>query len=107
MTQWDTVDEMSMVQRIESEIDTLDQHIRVLLMVSRAEPVGIRKISAETGLQNHNVRFSVRLLEQQDLIKPSPEGLRTTEHTDAFIAETVEDMNSIKNKVDDFREIFG
>lgn len=100
------MNKMSMVKRIEDEIVTLNRHINILLVVSRSEPVGVGELGRETGLQNHQVRYSVRILEQEDLIKPSPEGLRTTAQTEQFIVETNDELDRIERKVRAFGTIF-
>ena len=37
-------------------------------------PIGIMKLSLETGIPDHLVRYSLRVLEQQGLIAPSTQG---------------------------------
>ncbi len=83
-----------MIDRLEKEVDMLERHLQVLRMVIRNEPIGIVKMSNETGYPHHKVRYSLRVLEEESLIEPSSQGAVTTEHTQGFI----EDLD---NKVDD------
>jgi predicted transcriptional regulator len=83
-----------MIDRLEKEVDMLERHLQVLRMVIRNEPIGIVKMSNETGYPHHKVRYSLRVLEEESLIEPSSQGAVTTEHTHGFI----EDLD---NKVDD------
>jgi len=100
--QYAVVDETSMVYRIEDEIETLDQHIQVLRTVSEMEPIGIREVSWSTGLESHHVRFSVRVLEQEELIEPSQKGLRATGQTEEFLSTFVDEIERIEEKFEAF-----
>ena len=75
----------------------LERHLQVLKMVIENEPIGIVKMSNETGYPHHKVRYSLRVLEEEDLIEPSSQGAITTETT----AEFVDDLDG---KVDEIIE---
>ena len=49
----------------------LERHLQVLRMVIENEPIGIVKMSNETGYPHHKVRYSLRVLEEENLIEPS------------------------------------
>jgi predicted transcriptional regulator len=86
-----------MIDRLEKEVDMLERHLQVLRMVIESEPIGIVKMSNETGYPHHKVRYSLRVLEEENLIEPSSQGAITTEDT----AEFVEDLdNKIAHTVD-------
>ena len=74
-----------MIDRLEKEVDMLERHLQVLRMVIENEPIGIVKMSNETGYPHHKVRYSLRVLEEESLIEPSSQGAVTTEHTQGFI----------------------
>lgn len=92
------MDETSIVQRIEEEIETLDRQIEVLQTVLEMEPVGIGEVSRNTGLESHRVRFSVRILEQEELIEPSQTGLRATSQTEEFLSTFVDEIERIEDR---------
>jgi len=86
-----------MIDRLEKEVDMLERHLQVLRMVIENEPIGIVKMSNETGYPHHKVRYSLRVLEEENLIEPSSQGAITTEDT----AEFVEDLdNKISHTID-------
>jgi predicted transcriptional regulator len=86
-----------MIDRLEKEVDMLERHLQVLRMVIESEPIGIVKMSNETGYPHHKVRYSLRVLEEENLIEPSSQGAITTEDT----AEFVEDLdNKISHTID-------
>ena len=63
----------------------LERHLQVLRMVIENEPIGIVKMSNETGYPHHKVRYSLRVLEEENLIEPSSQGAITTERTSEFV----------------------
>lgn len=76
-----------MIDRLEKEVDMLERHLEVLKMVIENEPIGIVKMSNETGYPHHKVRYSLRVLEEENLIEPSSQGAVATEDTMAFVEE--------------------
>jgi predicted transcriptional regulator len=64
---------------IETELDILKRHIHVLKTLKEKQPMGIIKLSELTNYPQHMVRYSLRILEQDGLIEPSPQGAITTE----------------------------
>ncbi len=67
-------DKQSLLHPIDTEIEILERHVLVLDTIIKEKPIGIIRISKRTGLADHLVRYSLRMLEQQNLIEPSPEG---------------------------------
>lgn len=64
---------------IETELDILRRHVEILKVLQQNEPAGIIKLSDLTKHPQHMVRYSLRILEQEGLIEPSPQGAVTTE----------------------------
>jgi len=64
---------------IETELDILKRHIHVLKKLQENQPMGIIKLSEITKYPQHMVRYSLRILEQDGLIEPSPQGAVTTD----------------------------
>lgn len=101
-----------MIDRLEKEVDMLERHLQVLKMVIKNEPIGIVKMSNETGYPHHKVRYSLRVLEEEDLIEPSSQGAITTDRTDEFVSdldgkldEITEKLNGMK--IDEVAEVEG
>ena len=65
----------------------LERHLQVLRMVIENEPIGIVKMSNETGYPHHKVRYSLRVLEEENLIEPSSQGAITTDRTQEFVED--------------------
>ena len=92
-----------MIDRLEQEVDMLQRHLEVLEKVIGNEPIGIVKMSNETGHPHHKIRYSLRVLEEASLIEPTSQGATTTDEAGEFVAKldgqidevttTVEGMN--------------
>ena len=91
---------------IERELKMLERHLMVLKGVIKSEPVGIMKLSEDIGMPPHRIRYSLRVLERADLIRPSLHGATTTKKTKVFMSELdgnldriIEGMKGMKGKV--------
>ena len=89
-----------MIDRLEKEVDMLERHLQVLNMVIENEPIGIVKMSNETGYPHHKVRYSLRVLEEENLIEPSSQGAITTDRTAEFVDELDMKLDDIVDKLD-------
>lgn len=68
-------------------------------------PIGILKLSEVTGMQNHKVRYSLRVLEQANLIKPSAQGAVPGDAVPKFLEEFESELEKINDKVSRIRKI--
>lgn len=64
----------SLFREIKTDLDTVRRHLSIIQTLLREQPVGIIKISHETGIPEHKIRYSLRVLEKEGLILPSREG---------------------------------
>ena len=78
---------------IETELDILKRHVNVLKTLKENQPMGIIKLSELTNYPQHMVRYSLRILEQDGLIEPSPQGAVTTD-------KVSDSMNSLKKTLE-------
>jgi predicted transcriptional regulator len=89
-----------MIDRLEKEIDILDRHLQVLEMVTENEPIGIVKMADETGYRHHKIRYSLRVLEEENLIEPTSHGATTTDQTSGFVDEIDQNLETVSEKLD-------
>jgi len=92
-----------MIDRLEKEVDMLERHLQVLRMVIENEPIGIVKMSNETGYPHHKVRYSLRVLEEENLIEPSSQGAITTEQTEDFVDDLDGKVEEIVDKLEEMK----
>jgi predicted transcriptional regulator len=64
----------SLFREIKTDLETVRRHLSIIQTLLREQPVGIIKISHETGIPEHKIRYSLRVLEKEGLILPSREG---------------------------------
>ncbi len=78
----------------EKELDLLIRHIDVLKTVRDHGPIGIIRLSQITGQPQHVIRYSLRTLEHDGIIKPSAQG--------AIITDKVhESLGTLESTLDD------
>ncbi|MCL2142631.1 MAG: hypothetical protein FWH46_07190 [Methanimicrococcus sp.] len=82
-----------------TELELIDRHICVLKFVIERGPIGILKLAEETGMQAHKVRYSLRILEQNGLIKPSPQGAVTGDRLEEFVETAKTEFGEIKQLI--------
>ncbi|XGI83186.1 hypothetical protein ACEU6E_07835 [Halorutilales archaeon Cl-col2-1] len=92
-----------MIDRLEKEVDMLERHLTVLKMVSENAPIGIVKLSDETGYPHHKIRYSLRVLEEENLIEPSSQGAITTEDTEEFIESLDDKIDEMTQRLQDMK----
>jgi predicted transcriptional regulator len=77
------------------ELELLSRHVYVLKTVRDHGPIGIIRLSQMTGQPQHMIRYSLRTLEKDGIIVPSPQG--------AVVTEKVHDsLGTINETLDDF-----
>ncbi|WP_102030421.1 winged helix-turn-helix transcriptional regulator [Candidatus Methanomassiliicoccus intestinalis] len=91
-----------MTKRLENEVSLLERHVKMLKTIKENEPIGIIRLAELLGHPQHKVRYSLRILEQEGLIVPSPDGAVTTEKFDEFMKDIdrlLEDMEKAVNRL--------
>ena len=95
------------VEKLQEDIEVAERHLKILLIVKNEGPVGIIKLSTLTGLPSHKIRYSLRVLEKNGLIKVTTNGAVTTDKTEEFINhfqnilnETIEKLNNLNNIIE-------
>jgi len=94
-----------LLEHIGTELELTERHLLVLKKVIEEAPIGILKLADVTGMQNHKVRYSLRVLEQANLIKPSAQGAVPGEAVTKFLEEFEQELEKINKKLAQIREI--
>jgi len=90
-----TKNRSSITDVAEKELELLGRHLDVLKTVKDHGPIGIIRLSQMTGQPQHTIRYSLRTLEKDGLITPSPNGAVVTE-------KVHETLGTLENTMDDF-----
>jgi len=91
--------------QVNRELELAERHLIVLKKVMESGPIGILKLAEETDMPTHKVRYSLRVLEQERLIKPSAHGAVAGEEVEEFFSDFDEDVGKIVQKTAGIREI--
>lgn len=90
----------------QKEIDLMIRHIDVLTTVRDHGPIGIIRLSQVTGQPQHMIRYSLRTLEKDGVIKPSPNGAVVTDKIldtlgtlESTLDEISTTMSTLKKKI--------
>jgi predicted transcriptional regulator len=88
------------------ELDLLIRHIDVLRTVRDHGPIGIIRLSQITGQPQHMIRYSLRTLEHDGIIRPSAQGAIITDKIhetlgtlDTTLDDMITTMGDIKKKL--------
>lgn len=90
---------------IETELDILKRHVHVLKTLQEHQPMGIIKLSEITNYPQHMVRYSLRILEQDGLIEPSPQGAVTTDQVEKTLTLLKNTLNNISDTACELKKI--
>ncbi len=88
-----------MLSNLKNELDLLQRHVQILKLVIQNEPIGIIKLSELCGMPQHKVRYSLRILEQRGIIKPSPHGAISTEKAREFLEAFPGELKALEKKI--------
>jgi predicted transcriptional regulator len=93
-----------LTSNIEAEIELLQRHVTMLKAIMDNEPIGIIRLSEMLQYPQHKVRYSLRILEQEGLIEPSPDGAVTTDKIQDFLDHLKDVLESMNSTVNELRE---
>jgi predicted transcriptional regulator len=89
---------------IEFELELLKRHMALLKAIIENEPIGIIRLSELLECPQHKVRYSLRILEQEKLIKPSLEGAVTRDNIERFLDRLTKILGEINKSVKDIEK---
>jgi predicted transcriptional regulator len=94
-----------LTRRVQHELELLKRHIIILKKVIDSGPIGILTLSLETGIPDHLVRYSLRVLEQQGLIAPSTQGAVSTKSAKEAYSEFKQEFEKISEMTEELKRI--
>ena len=103
----DEAPESGLTGKMELELELLQRHVEILKAVKDHEPIGIIRLSEITGHPQHKVRYSLRILEQENLIEPSSQGAVTTQNLQDFIPRLRNILSMMGETVAELKKTIG
>ena len=88
----------------EKELNLLSRHLEVMTTVKEHGPIGIIKLSQMTGQPQHMIRYSLRTLEKDGIIEPSPNGAIVTDKVHDALGTIESTLDDFTTKVDDLKK---
>ncbi|HEV8593969.1 MAG TPA: hypothetical protein VGR51_00355 [Thermoplasmata archaeon] len=85
----------------------LQRHVTMLRAIVENQPIGIIRLSEMLNFPQHKVRYSLRILEQEGLIKPSPDGAITTDKLEGFLEYLKSMLDEVADTVQALRKTIG
>ncbi len=96
----------ALTDRLRRDLDLLHRRITVLKAVEEHQPIGIMRLSKRLGVPQHKIRYALRVLEQDGLIRPSQEGAVATKKAKPFheklrvvLSEMKETLETLTNSL--------
>lgn len=86
------------------DLKLLKRHIEMLQFVTDNGPIGIIKLAELMELPQHKVRYSLRLLEKDGLIRASTAGARTTRKVEMFLDDLKVNLVEMNSAVKDIQK---
>jgi len=77
------------MERLSDQVEKESRDLSILEAVIDDGPIGIARLSEETEVPEHKVRYSLRMLESDGLVEPTPQGAIPADD----IADRVADIN--------------
>jgi predicted transcriptional regulator len=89
-----------MVDRLRTQVEKEERDQRILRVVIEAGPIGITRLADETGVPEHKVRYSLRMLENDELVEPTPNGAVPVEDIDERLARINDGIDDIVERLE-------
>jgi predicted transcriptional regulator len=84
-----------MIDRLENQLLKEERDLRVLRSVLRDHPIGIVSIAQQTDIPQHKVRYSLRMLENDELIEATPQGAIPADGIEDHLADLNEGLDEL------------
>ena len=94
----------ALTDRIRKDLDLLRRHVTPLKAVEERQPIGMIRLAKLLGVPQHKVRYALRVLEQDGLIRASQAGAVATKKGKRFHEELRVVLNETKETVETLRD---
>ena len=75
------------MERLRDQVEKESRDLSTLGAVIDDGPIGIVRLAEETEIPEHKVRYSLRMLEDDGLVEPTPQGAIPVDDIDERVAE--------------------
>lgn len=99
-----TSNRSSITSVAEKELNLLCRHVNVLKTVKEHGPIGIIRLSQMTGQPQHMIRYSLRTLEKDGIITPSPHGAVVTDRVHETLGTLEATLDDLTTTMQDLKK---
>ena len=94
------------IDRLANQVEKERRDVAILRTVIEHGPIGIVRIAEETGVPEHKVRYSLRMLENDGLVEPTQQGAVPPEDIDDRVATLNQGIDDLVERVERLRSTF-
>jgi predicted transcriptional regulator len=92
------------MDRLLEQVEKESRDLAILEAVIADGPIGIVRLAEETGIPEHKVRYSLRMLENDGFVQPTPEGAIPAEDIDEQVAHVNEGLTDLIDRLERLRD---
>ncbi|MEF8835249.1 MAG: hypothetical protein V5A76_03760 [Candidatus Thermoplasmatota archaeon] len=97
--------EHSLTDELESELEVIERTIKILDEIKKEQPIGISKLSDKMNIEEHKIRYSLRLLQKDKIIEPTSHGASLAEKHEKFEKKLIKDLQDMEQTIEDLIEM--
>ena len=94
-----------MIERLARQLQKEERDLLVLEAVLRNHPIGIERIAEVTGIDEHKTRYSLRMLEDDGLVEPTPNGAVPAADIASHIEGIHQGLDGLIERVEELKRI--
>ncbi len=92
-----------MIERLARQLGKEERDLLVLGVVLSSYPIGSDRIAEEIGIDEHKTRYSLRMLEDDGLVDPTPEGAVPADGVETRIREINAGLEDLSDRVESLK----
>ena len=94
------------IDRLANQVEKERRDVAILRAVIEHGPIGIVRLAEETGVPEHKVRYSLRMLENDGLVEPTKQGAVPPADIDERIVAINEGIDDLVERVEGLQTTF-
>lgn len=97
-----------LVRNIEQQMELLMRHAEILsLLVKNKKPMGILRLSKKTGYPPHQVRYSLKELQNAKIIDATTKGAKLKKEAPKHLSKIQTDLSELHGSLGEFNSYLG
>ena len=89
-----------MIDRLARQLGKEERDLLVLEVVVQHHPVETPQIAEETGIDEYKTQYSIRMLEDDGIVEPTPDGAVPADDINARIEEINTGLDELIHRID-------